>query len=98
MTLQWSSIQPVEPGTYFAAYAGSERFTLLVIADDGTWHKPSENTPADPAEFDLYSWPVRLDDKGQPIEVPPAPVREIVPPAPVRPQKDVKDVSKPAQA
>jgi hypothetical protein len=66
MSLQWTSIAPSEPGLYFAAYKGSEKFTVVKLTADGLL-RSVEHGVEQATAFDLWSWPV---------EVPPAPVRE----------------------
>lgn len=84
MALQWSSVQPTEPGYYWAAWAESEDVDLvelavvdgkLVIVGNSEWPETLDAVA-------LWAWPVE------------------VPPAPVRPQKEKKDVpvSKSAKA
>ncbi len=66
MTLQWTTVQPTEPGYYWAAYAGLETFTLIAVLPDGKIRSLEHGLERDLSIFDLYSWPV---------EIPPAPVR-----------------------
>jgi hypothetical protein len=68
MALNWTTVQPTEPGGYWAAYQNSEVFTFVTLRD-GKW--TCGKAKVQPADFDLWSWPV---------ETPPTPVRAVIPP------------------